>query len=118
MQSKYTVTKNGQTLGQVSNEVYGTASRYMDIYNANKAMIDAANRANASRYPTALRDKWIWKGQQLTIPGVTPAPKPDITITPNQVESGPDAGLVIGILGTAAIGLAMWAKSRNNKKGK
>lgn len=57
----YTV-QLGDALYTIAKAVYGDAEKYVDIYEANKTMIDAANDGTeATKY-------WIHPGQVLTIP--------------------------------------------------
>lgn len=58
---KYTV-QPGDALWTIARAVYGDGEKYVDIYEANKSLIDSANRGNAeTKY-------WIHPGQVLTIP--------------------------------------------------
>lgn len=57
----YTV-QLGDALYTIARAVYGDGERYIDIYNANKTLIDSANNGSAeTKY-------WIHPGQVLTIP--------------------------------------------------
>lgn len=58
---KYTV-QLGDALYTIARAVYGDGERYIDIYNANKTLIDSANNG------TAETKYWIHPGQVLTIP--------------------------------------------------
>lgn len=61
VQKTYTVQK-GDALYTIARTVYGDAERYIDIYNANKELIDAANAG------TGLTRDVIHTGQVLTLP--------------------------------------------------
>lgn len=66
----YTVVA-GDTLTAISARFYGTASRYVNIYNANAGVIEAAAKAHgksSSRGPNGTVGWWIYAGTVLSIP--------------------------------------------------
>lgn len=63
----YTVRANGATLRSVAKELYNDENRWLEIYNRNRAAIDANNARNAAKYPQAMPNKWIWAGQTLDV---------------------------------------------------
>lgn len=65
------VIKSGDTLWAIATKFYGTGTKWSDIYNANKDIIEAT----AKKYGRKSSDNghWIYPGVTLTIPGVSGA---------------------------------------------
>lgn len=70
--ASYTVAR-GDTLWGISKKFYGTGTKYLVIYNANKELIEAMAKAHGrkSSYKDSSAGWWIWAGEVLTIPGVS-----------------------------------------------
>lgn len=64
----YTV-KSGDTLWRISKIYLGSGARYMEIYNLNASVIEAAAKAHGKS--SSSNGHWIWPGTVLTIPGAT-----------------------------------------------
>lgn len=60
--TQYYIVKHGDSLSSISVKFYGTGKRYPDIYEANKKLMDEANKKHGhSKYT-------IYSGQKLIIP--------------------------------------------------
>ena len=68
--SVYTV-KSGDCLWNISKASYGSGSKYMTIYNANKDAIEKDARKHGKK--DSNNGHWIWPGLKLTIPGISNA---------------------------------------------
>ncbi len=65
----YTVVR-GDNLWSIAKRFYGSGARYMEIYNANKDVIEAEAKARgkASSYKGPMAGWWLWAGERLVIP--------------------------------------------------
>lgn len=63
--TQYTI-KSGDTLWGIAKRFLGKGVRYVDIYNLNKDVIEAAARAHGKS--SSSNGHWIWAGTVLTIP--------------------------------------------------
>ena len=64
----YTVIK-GDTLWAIAKRFLGEGSRYTEIYDANKDIIESTAKAHGK--PNSDHGHWIWAGEVLVIPGTT-----------------------------------------------
>ncbi len=66
----YTVVR-GDNLWGIAKRFYGSGARYLEIYNANKNVIEAAARAHGKQdsYKGSTAGWWLWPGEILVIPG-------------------------------------------------
>lgn len=66
----YTVVR-GDNLWSIAKRFYGSGARYLEIYNANKEVIESAAKAHGktNSYKGSTAGWWLWPGQRLIIPG-------------------------------------------------
>ena len=92
----YTVVR-GDTLWAISKKYLGSGNRYMEIYNANKDLIESTARKHGKKSSSS--GHWIWPGETFTIPGQS------TTTTHTEVRrvgtSNPGLGTLIGKTATA-----------------
>lgn len=62
----YTIV-SGDTLWKISTKELGSGAKYMQIYNANKSVIESAAKSHGKS--SSSNGHWIWPGTVLTIPG-------------------------------------------------
>lgn len=62
----YTIV-SGDTLWKISSKNLGSGAKYMQIYNANKSVIESAAKSHGKS--SSSNGHWIWPGTVLTIPG-------------------------------------------------
>jgi hypothetical protein len=68
---RWHIVAPGETLQGISLLMYGTSSRWIDIYNANAAGIEEVARQHgkqSSRGPNGTPGWWIWPGENMLIP--------------------------------------------------
>lgn len=62
----YTIV-SGDTLWKISTKFLGSGAKYMQIYNANKSVIESTAKSHGKT--SSSNGHWIWPGTVLTIPG-------------------------------------------------
>lgn len=62
----YTIV-SGDTLWKISTKELGSGAKYMQIYNANKSVIESTAKSHGKS--SSSNGHWIWPGTVLTIPG-------------------------------------------------